>query len=30
MTEEARLYFGEKIICSVNGARKTEKLHVKQ
>jgi len=28
MTKEARVYNGEKIVFSINGSGKTEKLHV--
>ena len=30
MTEEARTYSGEKTVSSINGAGKTEQLHVKE
>ena len=29
-TKEARIYNGEKTVSSVNGARKTGQLHVKE
>ena len=30
LTEQARIYNGEKIACSINGAGKTGQLHVKE
>ena len=30
LTKEARIYNGEKIACSINGAGKTGQLHVKE
>ena len=30
MTKEARIYSGEKTAFSINGAGKTEQLHVKE
>ena len=30
LVKEARIYNGEKTVCSISGARKTGQLHVKE